>query len=183
MPRSRPQFGLKTALVVTAILSVGCALVKYEHDADANFAIAMTTINGALKRIEPEADEALYQHWLQEVQSNPTYAANQWSSRMVVDNAGSEEGAISEYFGSSKDWHVIKNLPSPKIDFSRMPINSSKKHIDVEVICSRPWSVVSRQTSIQIIERPAPDNSLITDPLTAELQKAGVQFEVVKEFK
>jgi hypothetical protein len=53
----------------------------------------------------------------------------------------------------------------------------------VQVICSRPWSVIARQTSIQIIERPAPDNSLITDPLTAELRKAGVQFEVVKEFK
>jgi len=181
MLRSRPQFGLKTALAVMAILSIGCALVKYEHDANANFTVAGAAVRGALTKVAPETAETLFRRWQQEVQSNPTYAANHWGSHMVVDNLGGET-TIADYFGSSHDWHYVLTIPSGTADFSRLPIRPTENRIDVDVICSRPWSVLSRQTSIQIIEHPAPDNSLFTDPLKAELEQAGMQFEVIKQF-
>ena len=140
-------------------------------------------LSKGLQRVEAGADEELYQRWLREVKSNPTYAANEWSSHMVDGNGGSADGAANGYFGSSAYWSCVPHAPGLTADFSRLPIEPAEKHIDVQVICSRPWSVLSRKTSIQIIEHAAPDNRLLADRLKAELEKAGVQFEVVKEFK
>ncbi len=179
---SRPQFSLKAALIAVAVLSVVCGMVKFEHDAQATFSVTVTVVKEALQRVEAGADEELYQRWLRDVKSNPTYAANEWSSHMVDGNGGSADGAENGYFGSSTYWSCVRTLPSSNADFSRLPLEPSDTHIDVQVFCSRPWSVLSRQTSIQIIEHAAPDNSLFIDRLKDELGKAGMQFDVIMQF-
>ncbi len=67
-------------------------------------------------------------------------------------------------------------------DYSKATVRRERDTlIDVEIRCARPNGLLSRHTSISIIENPAPENSLLITRLKAALDRRGVAYETHSE--
>jgi len=177
-------------LIITTCCAVIAAIVKCETDARRNFAAKVAIVDAALGKTVPEVENQLYDGWVRKTRLvNPTVAA--WEREMKSRVSKEERVAESVYrngkvnretdkFGYSCEWTIIRSMDSILTDYSTQPFVNPKDviHIDVKVICSRPCSLISRTTSVTIEAHPAPDNKMLIDRLQAELDQAGVRYEI-----
>jgi len=192
MQRSRLQFTLRTLFIILLICAVVCSLVKCERDARRNFDSVVGAVETSLAKAEQEADADLYQDWLKEARANPTlsHLPKDLSSpaivHAVIGEGGSGHGRAPDYFGSTQDWRVARQVLSPRADFSKTPWEHDPQDrggnvINVTIRCSRPCSIISRQTSLSIAVHPAAKNPLLLNTLKTLLDEAGLSYVVTED--
>ncbi len=129
-----------------------------------------------LGTILPKVEKELYETWAEEAKAtNPTTFA-EWekdyghlkdkAKLSIVVHPGGGEGSAFDYFGSSRDWKVVRYTDSPS------------HCVDVEITCRRPCSLLSRTTSVSIVARPATDNKRFIERLQSELDQNGIHYEI-----
>lgn len=183
----RSLFSTATVLAFLAGFAVAFALMKLEMNARFDFlsktAVARSLINQAV----PELRRELFTRWMDVAKSNPTFSTipkELLYPEAFVGNQGSSEAQAGDYFGSDHSWRVCLSQPhlSAETDFSQIPFKLQyDKRIDVEIICSRPCSLFSRQTSVKIVDKGAPDDASFLQRLDVGFSGAGIPCNIVRD--
>jgi hypothetical protein len=166
--------------------------MKCEVDARRNFESVVGVVEKCLTKTEQETEAELYSSWLKEAKANPTFSLvskefpSVKSGPPPIGEGGSSYGHSFDYFGSTQDWTIRRDVLSPKTDFSQTPWGHDSQDRDVDAInvtirCYRPCSIISRQTSLSITVHPAAKNPLLLNRLKTELDKAGLSYVVTED--
>jgi hypothetical protein len=185
----RPQFTIRTLLVITICCAVVFAIVKCETDARREFDGKVTTINDTLSRLCDHVECELGTSWVRKAREvNPTYPVLEKQmtppspySKVYVSLDSARQSDRRNYCGSSHTWSVVARTDSLDAHYSssRGLRTDQAVHIDITITCSRPCSLLSRTTTVTFEAHPAPDNKLLIEPLQAELDKNGVKYKIV----
>jgi len=178
----RWQFTLKTALVVTTLCAVACALWRCEVDARKRFEETTAAVDRTLSKLLPGLDKELTDRWLRKAQSDAAASSLRTPNGPIVGSQADRSHIALGYFGSSRLWTVARWTPSADSNLSSLRVDGLREaRVVVEITCSRPWSLVSRVTTVRIADRGAPDNALLLDPLKAELDRNGMPYTVLAD--
>lgn len=185
MTGRRLQFSLRAVFAVSFLVAILCSLIKCEMDARSEFERTAEAAQNAVAAIEHDADERLYDYWLDKAKRNLSLSRFVDSGFGNRDLVGCTSGRGSSYWrlyplGAETRCWIRKELLSPDTDFSKTPWEAEYNFlaIDLHVVCSRPWSVLSRNTSVTLEVHQAPENELLLSRLKAQLDKAGVAYDV-----
>jgi len=191
MKKPASPITLRAALVCTLcvlVVSVG-ALVICEVRARADFAGKRLIIDAVVGRAIVDIRRDVEEAWVHDARDNPSLA--EFLRNLPVDapflggRVTYEESHLYDYWRQSYSCKIILSAPSPTDrDLSRFPTpsygDSLVDRVSVEVTFSRRMGSLSRQTPIQIVANPAPDNTLLIDRLKAGFAERKVPYEVLQ---
>jgi hypothetical protein len=188
MTRRRFQYSLRTIFVVSFIFAIICSLIKCEFDARSEFERTAGAVQNAVAKIDHNADRQLFDYWLDETKHNSSVSSfvhippTQRDLALVGCTWGSGIGFSGEFFlrNSAREFWIRRTLLAPDTDFSVSPCNLeyNLEAIRLNVVCSHPCSLFLQKTSVTVEILNAPKNELLLKPLKAELDKAGLKYEV-----
>lgn len=175
----RWQFTLRTALIVTALCAVACALWKCEDVAQKGFEERVAIVGSILQKLQPQLDKGVDERWLQRARSNATFSAWEKQRPPIVTNRSTGEGTALGYFGTSHSWSYERATLRTDFDATNLYLHGPQEtRVNIEITCSRCWSLISRVTTVRIDDRGPPDNALLLDPLKAELDRNKIPYSV-----
>ena len=168
MRKFRFQFTLRTVFITSFIFAIFCSLWKCEIDARSNFSSAVIAIDKSLRKINSEFNAEHHSIGSEETDGHFVDPNGRYVLRLFVESTENSTG----YFGSNM---IIRVKSFHYITISYWGDNNV---IKIAIQCSRPCSIISRQTSIVLIVNPATQNDLLLPRLKAELDRAGLKYEV-----
>jgi hypothetical protein len=179
MKKFRFQYSLRTIFIVSIIFAIVCSIWKCFYDAKREFESVSAIVEKSLRTSEKEVMPPLEKEWKTQFLSNPTRLGD----LIFFPNAVTDLAIISEvqrsYFHSHQTWAVTGNFQSPTRNFkSKLRETDFRNMFDFSVRCERSWNSSSGKTSVSIIVYPALENQLILDRLKADLDKAGVAYDI-----
>ncbi len=174
------------------VLLIVWFLVASKLHADANVDLRQrdADIGGILQEIIPEAREEVNSAFLREVRLNPSFApfmakhgdggfsAPDGFVSDVRSSHGRNLAGYLDFTTAEVVWEIRMSTPSPVTDFSKLPIRSSHRRVDVRIRCFRPWGVVPSESRIEIVDSGAAQNGVLLTRLCAALEERGLEYQL-----
>jgi hypothetical protein len=173
MAKTRFQFTLRTLFIVSFAFAILFSLIKCEIVARKNFDESVDIVEKTINAVESPVNDEIFHLWEDEARKVPGF------SGVVIGPGDAVQSSIG-YFYSSQEWHVKRQI-TPRDRKAPRTAYDDKTMYDLTIRCSRPWSLLSRQTSITIYAHPALKNELFLDRWKAEFDKTGLSCEVVEQ--
>lgn len=182
-----------TLVSASCIIVVGAlVMTTLEIRARNQFTWNRVKIDSVVSNAIQPSERDVKRSWLRDASANPTFAA-------FVDKYPPDFDVVGSLcvFGDPQDagygclyqswsWEVVFSAPPPAgRDLTQIGTSaddgSRTERVNVRVVISRRVASLFSQTPIQIVEKPAPDNDLLVNRLTAGFAENRLAYEIVQQ--
>jgi hypothetical protein len=168
----RFQFTLRTLFLVSFVFAVLFSFVACEIQAKRDFYDSVKAVMKTVTELEPGIDSDLLNSRNEEARKIPNASG-------ISIGPGYSRQTRYLYFYSFDKVNFLKriipnNMGAPRTTYDNQTM------IDLTIRCSRPWSFLSRKTTISIIVHPALKNDLFLDRWKAKFEKTGKNYEILE---